>query len=75
VGAFAVDLEPGERYAFVCFARDPDDDQSHALQGMTSEFRTPAAEGPTTTTSQPVPIETEPETVPETVPGTASPPG
>ena len=39
VGTFAVDLEPGQRYAFVCFARDPDDDQSHALQGMTTEFR------------------------------------
>lgn len=44
VGTFAVDLEPGQRYAFVCFARDPDDNQSHALQGMTSEFRPPAAE-------------------------------
>lgn len=41
VGTFAVDLEPGQRYAFVCFARDPDDGQSHALQGMTTEFRTP----------------------------------
>lgn len=38
-GAFAVDLQPGQRYAFVCFARDPDDDESHALKGMATEFR------------------------------------
>ena len=46
VGTFAVDLEPGQRYAFVCFARDPDDGQSHALQGMTSEFRPPGKPEP-----------------------------
>lgn len=45
-GTFAVDLEPGQRYAFVCFARDPDDGQSHALQGMTSEFRPPGEREP-----------------------------
>lgn len=39
-GTFAVDLAPGQRYAFVCFAEDPDG-RSHALEGMTSEFRTP----------------------------------
>lgn len=47
-GTFAVDLEPGRRYAFVCFA-EADDGQSHSLKGMTSEFRTaPASPGPTT---------------------------
>ena len=37
-GSFAVDLVPGQRYAFVCFARDPNG-ASHALKGMTAEFR------------------------------------
>ncbi len=37
-GTFAVDLEPGRRYAFICFLRDPDG-QPHALKGMNSEFR------------------------------------
>ena len=59
VGMFAVDLEPGQRYAFVCFARDADDNESHALQGMTSEFRVPVAEGATTSTSLPPPPDTE----------------
>lgn len=40
VGAFAVDLEAGQRYAFVCFARTPDG-QSHAKLGMAIEFRPP----------------------------------
>ena len=40
-GTFAVDLAPGQRYAFICFARGPND-ESHALKGMTAEFRTPA---------------------------------
>lgn len=39
VGTYAVDLVPGQRYAIICFARDPDDDESHALQGMSTEFR------------------------------------
>ncbi|MDQ3931546.1 MAG: hypothetical protein M3252_01720 [Actinomycetota bacterium] len=39
VGTFAVDLQLGLRFGFVCFARDPDDDQSHAQQGMSFEFR------------------------------------
>lgn len=38
VGSFAVDVEPGQRYAFVCFARTPDN-QSHAKLGMAIEFR------------------------------------
>lgn len=41
IGTFAVDLAPGQRYALICFARDPDGD-SHAQLGMVSEFRTPS---------------------------------
>lgn len=55
-GSFAVDLLPGQRYALLCFVRDPDG-TSHALKGMAAEFRTPNAPGaperPTTTTSPP----------------------
>lgn len=39
-GAFAVNLDPGRRYAFVCFVRDPDN-ATHAVKGMSLEFRTP----------------------------------
>ena len=48
-GTYAVDLAPGQRYAFVCFATVPDDDESHALQGMATEFR--AGGGPSPTSS------------------------
>lgn len=34
---FSSDLSPG-RYAFICFVKDPDG-VSHALKGMSSEFR------------------------------------
>lgn len=44
IGKFAVDLAPDQRYALICFARDPDGD-SHAQQGMVSEFRTPRING------------------------------
>lgn len=37
-GTFAVDLVAGQRYAWICFARDADG-SSHALKGMASEFR------------------------------------
>ncbi|MGH9224807.1 MAG: hypothetical protein ACRD2W_13760, partial [Acidimicrobiales bacterium] len=36
-GIFAADLAAG-RYAFICFVKDPDG-VSHALKGMSSEFR------------------------------------
>lgn len=36
---FAVDLLPG-RYALICFTRGADG-ESHALKGMSSEFRVP----------------------------------
>ena len=49
IGTFDVDLGAGRRYALVCFARAPDD-ESHALKGMTSEFR-PAAPATTSPTS------------------------
>lgn len=39
---FAVDLHPGVRYAFVCFVDGPDG-VSHALLGMSAEFRTIAS--------------------------------
>lgn len=52
VGTFAVDLVVGRRYALICFARDPDDDESHALQGMASEFRAGGVQ-PSTTTPPP----------------------
>ncbi len=39
-GTFAVELAPGVRYALVCFLVDDQDNQSHAVKGMTSEFRT-----------------------------------
>lgn len=37
-GSFAVDLRPG-RYAIICTMIDPDNQQTHALKGMSSEFR------------------------------------
>lgn len=37
-GTFAVDLARGQRYAVLCFVREPDG-TSHALKGMASEFR------------------------------------
>lgn len=37
-GMFAVDLVPGQRYALLCFIVDATG-RSHALQGMSSEFR------------------------------------
>lgn len=37
--AIVVFLEPDQRYALICTASD--DGESHALKGMTSEFRTP----------------------------------
>lgn len=40
---FAVDLAPGIRHALVCFV-DDDQGATHALRGMSSEFRTPAAQ-------------------------------
>lgn len=50
--SFAVDLEPGRRYAFVCFTVDRDN-RSHAQKGMAAEFRTAgrptATESPSTT--------------------------
>lgn len=39
-GTFAVNLAPGQRYALICFVLDPDR-QTHAVKGMSSEFRTP----------------------------------
>lgn len=39
----AVELVPGTRYAMVCFVDDAEG--THALRGMSSEFRTPAAPG------------------------------
>lgn len=50
-GAFAVDLLPGVRYAMVCFLVDESDRQSHALKGMTSEFRTSGTRAATMTAS------------------------
>ncbi|MGH9151940.1 MAG: hypothetical protein ACRD03_06015 [Acidimicrobiales bacterium] len=38
-GTFAVDLVPGRRYGFVCFARGADDRSPHSLEGMSFEFR------------------------------------
>lgn len=46
---FAVDLAPGRRYAMVCFVRDSDG-VTHAVKGMSSEFRVEGA-APTTTTT------------------------
>lgn len=47
-GVFAVDLEPGRRYAFICFAAD-EDGRPHAVKGMSSEFRAQPAGGKTGT--------------------------
>lgn len=55
VGTYAVDLVPGRRYAFICFARDPDDDDSHALKGMTAEFRAGGGTKPPLSTTIPAP--------------------
>lgn len=51
---FAVDLVPGRRYAFICFVTTPDG-ESHAVKGMTSEFRAPGTAAVTTTTTGPSP--------------------
>lgn len=45
--SFAVDLNPGQRYALVCFANGPDG-EAHRLKGMTSEFRAGAVIGEAT---------------------------
>ncbi len=37
-GTFAVQLEDNKRYAIVCFTED-DNGESHAVKGMSSEFR------------------------------------
>lgn len=37
-GLFAADLAAGQRYALVCYVRNPDG-QAHAALGMSSEFR------------------------------------
>lgn len=46
-GTFAVDLVPGQRYAFLCYMEGPDG-ESHVEKGMYSEFRAEAAEGGST---------------------------
>lgn len=40
-GTFAVDLEPGTRYAMVCFL-EAEDGEPHWMKGMASEFLTPS---------------------------------
>lgn len=47
--AVAADLEPGKRYAFVCYAKTPDG-KEHSRMGMAWEFRTPGAAATTATT-------------------------
>ncbi len=37
--SFAVELQPGVRYAMICYTIDPDR-QNHASKGMSTEFRT-----------------------------------
>lgn len=68
---FAVDLAPGTRYALLCFDQDPDG-QVHALKGMNSEFRTPAAPGQTIPTNAPTSsgATTTPSTTPRAPGGT-----
>lgn len=56
VGSYAVDLVPGQRYAFICFAHDPDDDESHALKGMASEFRAGGGKKPPSSTTTPATV-------------------
>lgn len=41
-GTFAVDLKPGQRYAFICYAT-ASDGIVHGAKGMTFEFRAPLA--------------------------------
>lgn len=43
---FAVDLRPGQRYALLDFLKDPAATESHALMGMSSEFKTPDERAP-----------------------------
>ncbi len=64
-GTFAVNLAPGQRYALICFATNPDG-QSHALLGMSSEFRSGGSrrpEGESSATETPLPDQPV-ETVP-----------
>lgn len=44
-GTFAVDLVPGQRYAFICYAYTPDN-VAHSQKGMTWEGRAQAAPVP-----------------------------
>lgn len=67
-GSFAVDLRPGQRYAFICFGRDPDDNEPHAYQGMSAEFRPPADE-PAAPGAGPPAAPGAPESLPEPQPG------
>lgn len=55
--SFAVDLEPGTRYAFICFTVDRDN-VNHAEKGMATEFR--SAGHPTTTTAPSAPAPRSP---------------
>ncbi|MDQ4134063.1 MAG: hypothetical protein M3179_12880 [Actinomycetota bacterium] len=67
-GTFAVDLESGQRYAFICFARDADDDEPHAFQGMATEFR-PQADPNAAATTGPGPGPAPSEPLPPPPPG------
>lgn len=53
-GTFAVDLVAGRRYAMICLVVDTPDGQSHALKGMTSEFRAGRSSAPSPTTRVPI---------------------
>lgn len=62
-GVFAVDLEPGQRYAFICFAAD-EDGRPHAVKGMSAEFRAKPIEGKAGTGKAPQPAPVAPPSSP-----------
>lgn len=64
-GVFAVDLVPGQRYAFICFAAD-EDGRPHAVKGMSAEFRAAPVEGKAGTGQAPQPTPVAP---PPSAPG------
>ncbi len=66
---FALDLEPGQRYALLCFL-PTDDDSNHAYKGMNAEFRAggtkqqpEAAEPPGRSTPGGAPISPPPSSI------------
>lgn len=72
--ALAVDLQPGQRYAFLCLAK-ADEGKQHSQLGMAWEFRTPGEPAVTTTTAPaPAGLEVVPQPTTESTGGAPAQP-